>query len=129
MPGRLSRTGRPPGNSEPATIGIPHALAYRMPRQPPPSVTPAAKERESSIMCGRELKEESVEAFELVNGHSDVWRLFYGGDLFPRIVDALAAPFSESRIKSGWHRSPRVHPGSGGGCPDGRGLRGNSQAK
>lgn len=49
-------------------------------------------------MDNGKLRQDIIETFEFVNGHSDVWRLFYNLDLFPRIVAELARPFAESKI-------------------------------
>jgi adenine phosphoribosyltransferase len=49
-------------------------------------------------MSTSSLKNEINESFEFVNGHSDVWRLFYNPNLFPRLVDELSSPFAKSGI-------------------------------
>lgn len=45
-----------------------------------------------------DLKDAVLERFEFVNGHSDLWRLFYDGDLFSRIIAELARPFENHEI-------------------------------
>jgi adenine phosphoribosyltransferase len=40
-----------------------------------------------------DLKREVLDRFEWVDGHADVWRLFYDAALFSRLVAALADPY------------------------------------
>jgi adenine phosphoribosyltransferase len=45
-----------------------------------------------------DLHSDIRERFRWVNGHADVWRLFYDAELLPRLVAALAYPFRNDRI-------------------------------
>jgi adenine phosphoribosyltransferase len=47
------------------------------------------------------LHEDLIARFEWIEGHADVWRLFSDGDLFRRIVAALAEPFSDATKVAG----------------------------
>lgn len=44
------------------------------------------------------IEEDLVRAFRWIDGHADVWRWFSDGELLRRIVEALAAPFSDREI-------------------------------
>ena len=44
------------------------------------------------------MTHDLVSCFRWVDGHADLWPLFYEQDLFSRIVAALADPFREARI-------------------------------
>jgi adenine phosphoribosyltransferase len=44
------------------------------------------------------VKERVVRQFAFVHGHSDLWRLFYDGDLFSPIVRELAEPFRAAGV-------------------------------
>ena len=44
------------------------------------------------------IKSDVIREFEFVDGHSDLWRLFYDGSLFNRIVKELALPFEDAKI-------------------------------
>lgn len=44
-------------------------------------------------MHDQQLKSDVIKQLKFVDGHSDVWRLFYDGDLFARIVEELVRPF------------------------------------
>ncbi len=45
-----------------------------------------------------DLRSDLLDRFRWVNGHADVWRLFYDGELFARLVVALANPFRRDGI-------------------------------
>lgn len=44
------------------------------------------------------LKSDIITRFAFVDGHSDLWRLFYDGDLFHRIIAELARPYETAGI-------------------------------
>jgi adenine phosphoribosyltransferase len=49
-------------------------------------------------MHNSSIKSDIIREFEFVDGHSDLWRLFYNGSLFSRIVNELALPFTGAEI-------------------------------
>jgi adenine phosphoribosyltransferase len=44
------------------------------------------------------VSDELLARFRWIDGHADVWRLFYDRDFFPSLVDAMADPFRDSGI-------------------------------
>jgi adenine phosphoribosyltransferase len=44
------------------------------------------------------IKAEIIREFEFVDGHSDLWRLFYDGVRFQSIVGSLADPFGDAQL-------------------------------
>jgi adenine phosphoribosyltransferase len=44
------------------------------------------------------IEEDLIRSFRWIDGHADVWRWFSNGELLRRIVQALAAPFSDGEI-------------------------------
>ena len=45
-----------------------------------------------------DLTHDLLSCFRWVDGHADLWPLFYEQDLFSRLVAALADPFREAQI-------------------------------
>jgi adenine phosphoribosyltransferase len=49
-------------------------------------------------MASADLRGELIERISFVGGHADVWRVFSDGELFGRVVGALADPFCETGV-------------------------------
>ena len=45
-----------------------------------------------------DVRRDLLDRFRWVNGHADIWRLFYQGDFFARLGAALADPFRGEAI-------------------------------
>jgi adenine phosphoribosyltransferase len=45
-----------------------------------------------------DLRSDLIGQFRWVDGHADMWRLFHDGDIFARLVAALADPFRDDGI-------------------------------
>ena len=49
-------------------------------------------------MASDSLRADIIREFEFIDGHSDLWRLFYDPALFTNIVRELARPFADAGI-------------------------------